>query len=362
MNLQMDTTINTLLDQGIEKGVFPGAAVAVSRVNQSGRHSFFGYAGVEDCTYREEVKRTTFFDLASLSKALSTTLVCYGLIEESRLSLDDRLDSFFEVKGEKGGITIAQLLSHSSGMPSYISYYKNYSPVSSRKNVNKITDAILAESLLYPPGSRCEYSDLGFILLGRIIEKITGTTLDNCFIRYVSRPARLENELFYIPLPSSERDKKNFASTEKCPWRGRVIRSEVHDEHCWLMGGVSGHAGLFGTVGAVLELSDLILDQWIGEKNDYPWSCMLKRGLQRQYEDQTWCLGFDTPSKQGSSAGCLISPTSVGHLGYAGTSLWIDPVRKLVIVLLTNRVHPTRKNTKIREFRPYFHTRIIEFT
>ena len=137
------------------------------------------------------------------------------------------------------------------------------------------------------------------------------------------------------------------------------MRAEVHDEHCWLMGGVAGHAGLFGDGQGVLELCYQILSQWVSGHSTYSWSHMLKSGLKRRYKEQTWALGFDTPSSVGSSAGKKISPLSVGHLGFTGTSFWIDPEKELVMVLLSNRVHPSRANTKIKKYRPYFHTKII---
>jgi CubicO group peptidase (beta-lactamase class C family) len=127
------------------------------------------------------------------------------------------------------------------------------------------------------------------------------------------------------------------------------------------MGEVAGHAGLFGTVKGVLSITEHILGQWQGikkhpniENND------LKKALERKYAERTWTCGFDTPSKKGSTSGSYFSPESVGHLGYTGTSFWIDPIEDIVVVLLTNRVHPTRENKKIREFRPLFHDTVME--
>ncbi|MCW5201302.1 serine hydrolase, partial [Desulfobulbus sp. F4] len=142
----------------------------------------------------------------------------------------------------------------------------------------------------------------------------------------------------------------------------KMIRGEVHDEHGWLLNGMAGHAGLFGTVGAVLRLCIAILDAWKEKEAgaDRSWAAFLPQGLLQQLPEQTWCLGFDTPTVGTSSSGRYFSPASVGHLGFTGTSFWIDPVKELIVVLLSNRVHPTRENIEIRRFRPHFHDAVIE--
>ncbi len=281
---------------------------------------------------------------------------------KKKIKLSDTLNTFFRgvVPENKQSITISLLLSHASGLIPYASYFASCEPKSGAENREKLVQLILREPLAYTPGSTCVYSDFGFIILGVIIEKVTGETLEDSFKKYVTEPAGLSRDILYMPSGKMSRDRKLFAATEDCPWRGRIIRGEVHDEHSWLMGGVSGHAGLFGRAGGVRLLCELILDEWLQQGKLYPWSGMLQQGLQQQHRGQTWCLGFDTPSAGGSSGGKHISARSVGHLGYAGTSFWIDPDRELVMVLLTNRVHPSRENVKIREFRPFFHDSIIE--
>ena len=140
-----------------------------------------------------------------------------------------------------------------------------------------------------------------------------------------------------------------------------MLQGEVDDEHCWLMNGVAGHAGLFGTIQGVLEMSAHILNQWQGREEHPAYSnTLLQIALTKQYSDQTWCKGFDTPSQPGSSAGEYISGKSVGHLGFTGTSFWIDPEKDMVIVLLTNRIHPTRDNEKIKKFRPLLYDAVYQ--
>ena len=359
----MDTNLRKLLVQGVEQGVFPGGAAAVSWGSGGERKRGSAFAGIKDIRYPDEtIKEDTFFDLASLSKALSTTLILYSLIEEKRIGLEDTLQDLLnlDIPKDKQGITVRHLLSHSSGLISYKPFFKSFSAERIQGNRDVLLQCILAEPLEYEKKIECQYSDLGFILLGHIIENVTGKELDLNFEERVTAPLGLEKNIFYLRGTGIGVEKKQFAATEDCPWRGRIMQAEVHDEHCWLMDGVSGHAGLFGQAGGVLSLCEEILDQWQGKGKPCSWTGMLVQGLLRQYDNQTWSLGFEGPSVQGSSGGKYLSSKSVGHLGYAGTSFWIDPDKQLVMVLLTNRVHPTRENTKIRKFRPYFHNKVIE--
>jgi len=363
MDLQMDTCIVNLLDQGVAKGVFPGAAAALSWGSGSARNRSFAVAGSKDSRNPKQlITEKTFFDLASLSKPLATTLIMYSLLAQKSITLETTLSRVFkrDIPQDKRPVTVSQLLSHSSGLIGYKPFFKKFLPEIHYENKQILLQYILEQPLEYEPGSRCLYSDLGFILLGHIIEQVTGTSLEKNFIERISIPAGVAQEIFYNPLDRSQADVKCYASTENCPWRGRIMRAEVHDEHCWLMNGVSGHAGLFGTAGGVLSLCEAVLESRQGRDESFSWSAMVVRGLEKQYPDQGWCLGFDTPSPEGSSGGNYLSPESVGHLGYTGTSFWIDPEKELIVVLLTNRVNPSRENISIRQFRPYFHDTLIQ--
>ncbi len=356
----MKKVLIKLLDEGVNKGVFPGAVAAVSKGVGRQRKDCFASVGIQDMRYPEQpMLKKTFFDLASLTKALSTTLIVYSLLYEKRIKLSDKLSLFFNCQiNEFNNINIEHLLTHSSGIKGYYPFYTMFIPENDDDHNNKILKLILNEYTIFSAGEKCLYSDFGFILLGNIIQKITGLNLQQLFLQYISNELSIDDHIFF----NTKKNiyiKKSFASTEKCPWRGRIMRGEVHDEHCWLMGGVAGHAGLFGDGQGVLELCYQILSQWVSGHSTYSWSHMLKSGLKRRYKEQTWALGFDTPSSVGSSAGKKISPLSVGHLGFTGTSFWIDPEKELVMVLLSNRVHPSRANTKIKKYRPYFHTKII---
>ncbi len=358
----------TLLGEGVQQGTFPGAAAAVIHESGPEQNLITATAGTTRLDDRARaVRPDTFFDLASLSKPLATTLLLFDSMEQGILTPASRYGELCSrpVPDEKKGITVGQLLSHSSGLPAYHPYYKDFAPVPDPDNREKLLAAILREPLAYQPGTACQYSDLGFLLLGDLLEELAQTRLDELFREQIAQPLGLEEEIFYMPLsgqPPLHRDDR-FAATESCTWRDRTLQGEVHDEHCFLLGGVSGHAGLFGTVRAVALLCGTILDTWQGKSTALPISpALLQQALRPRLPGQTWRLGFDSPSPTGyTSAGQRLSRSSIGHLGYAGTSFWIDPDHRIIIVLLTNRVHPGRENTKIRKFRPWFHDRIMEY-
>jgi CubicO group peptidase (beta-lactamase class C family) len=355
----MENILKQLLERGIKEQVFPGATAAVSCGSGADRKIWLAAAGNKDRRDQSAVTVDTIFDLASLSKALSTTLIYYSLFAENKIQPDATLADLLQeaVPSDKKQITLCSLLSHSSGFAAYQPWFQDFAPVQCQENKARLLHLILNEPLAYPSASRCLYSDLGFILLGYLAEELTGKDLAVNFRELITAPLGLEKELFYLP---DVKEQARCAATESCSWRGRMIKGEVHDEHCWLLHGVAGHAGLFGTVAGVLHLCGAILDGWQGKDIGCAWAAFLPQGLRRQYADQTWCLGFDTPSAGASSSGRYFSATSVGHLGFTGTSFWLDPVKELIVVLLTNRVHPSRDNVQIRQFRPQFHEAVVE--
>lgn len=352
----MIQTLQRLLRQGLAEQVFPGAAAAVACGTGPARQTWTAWAGVMDSRDQSQVTAATLFDLASLSKALSTTLLFYDFFAEGRLRLEDRLaDLLPDVPPDKQQITLRRLLSHSSGLAAYQPWFKTFAPVQKPDHKARLLRLILNEPMAYAPESRCLYSDLGFILLGWIVEELTGKDLAANFQERIAGPLRLGKELL---CQVSVEQRQNCAATEQCSWRGRMMRGEVHDEHCWLVNGLAGHAGLFGTVSGVLQLCGVILDNWQGERGEAvasSWAAFLSQGLQPQLSGQTWCLGFDRPTPGSSSSGRHFSAQSVGHLGFTGTSFWIDPEQELIVILLSNRVHPSRENSRICQFRPWFH-------
>ncbi len=365
MKNQLNIYIEEACGKGLDQGVFSGFSAGVS-VYKNGLHNrgvlSGGWTRFDEVGHK--IQRETLFDLASLTKPLCTTLCVLHLIATGKLGWNDSLLSFFDIKkpAEKENIKIRHLLNHSSGFPSYKPYYEKFSSEYSKENKIDLIQKIVQESLEYSPGSCCRYSDLGFILLGALVEKIAGMSLENVYRDFIIDPLRLSSAPCFLPLAQQTPvEKRLIAATEFCGWRKKQIQGEVHDEHSWLMGGVAGHAGLFGSIEGVLTLCELILDIWKdrAEHPAFP-NALLHWALETKHPLESWCLGFDTPSPGRSSSGTHFSPRSVGHLGFSGTSFWIDPEKDIVIVLLTNRIYPTRTNTKIKQFRPFFHDYLME--
>ncbi len=362
---QLEKHLEPIFTNAIEKEFFSGAVAAISFYKKGVKKRLIkSYGRTRNDEKGEKVTAGTVFDLASLTKPLCTTLCVLSLIENCKIKWTSELKSLIKDKTAPylKKIKIEQLLSYSSGLKDYKPFFNDYEAKYSEKSKKQIIKKILLEPLVYEPGKKYLYSDLGFMLLGEIIEKVSGKELDRYFTEKIIRPLQLEKSIFFRPFSIvAEKYEKKYAATEICPWRNRLLQGEVHDEHCWLIGGVAGHAGLFGTIGGVLSLTEHILDQWQGRSNHPSYSnVLLQHALNKKYPGETWGMGFDRPSAQGSSAGKYLSASSIGHLGYTGTSFWIDPERELVVVLLTNRVHPTRKNEQIKEFRPLFHNTVIE--
>jgi CubicO group peptidase (beta-lactamase class C family) len=262
------------------------------------------------------------------------------------------------------------LLDHSSGLAGWRPYYERVCSADGEirpatlKGQEAVRRMVAAEAPEVLPGSRALYSDLNFILLDWILERINGHPTDVLFAEWLAEPIKLES-LFFVDLKSPvkaarARRGRAFAATERCPWRGRILIGEVHDENTYAMGGVSGHAGLFGTIRDVAAMADAWLDSFLHSGGFFD------QGLAKQFWQKsdvpgsTRALGFDTPSPRASQAGGLFGPRTVGQLGFTGTSLWIDPDREMIVVLLTNRVHPTRENGTIKQFRPALHERVAE--
>lgn len=357
--------LEPLLKNGLEKGVFSGAAVGVySNLESREEKVILCHGKTTKKEKGRDIQKTTFFDLASLTKPLCTVLSCLHLIYAKKIQLESKILELVEVTNKEPleGIQIKHLLSHSSGLKAYIPFYKNFDPVQRKENKKRLVDLICSEKAENKPGVKSVYSDLGYILLGEVIENISGSRLDTFFTTKITKPLGLENELLFLPIESlSERNNENTAATQLCRWRKRMLQGEVDDEHSWLMNGVAGHAGLFGTIKGVMNICIHILNQW-KEREVHPayTNSLLQQALKRQHFNQTWCMGFDTPSARGSSSGSLFSANSVGHLGFTGTSFWIDLEKEIVITLLTNRVHPDRSNEKIKKFRPLLHDTVMK--
>ncbi len=329
-------------------------------VSREGRVEFacaYGYANIFTA---KPVTLNTAFDLASLTKPLATGLAVMNLMARGRLDLEQNIASVLPafVDSGKDEIRLYQLLSHTSGLPDYQPYYKEISGLSWRIRKPSLRRLLVEEPLVGLPGRERVYSDLGFMILEWIVEAAAGTGLD-CFVyENIYRPLGIES-LFFTDSLKGHRRECDFAATELCPWRGRLLEGMVHDDNAYSAGGVGGHAGLFGTAG---DVHSLLFELFRGYENDP--ACFFPPDLVREFLTPRTCfqgcLGFDQPSAEGSSSGRYFSKHSVGHLGFTGTSFWMDLSRSIIIILLTNRVHPRRDNCKIKAFRPVVHDRIMQ--
>jgi CubicO group peptidase (beta-lactamase class C family) len=275
----------------------------------------------------------TLFDIASLTKPLSTATLAMMAIEEGALALDDR---------PRQDVTVAELLTHSSGLPAWKLLGSTRAEV-----LRTVAD----EPLASPPGTVARYSDLGFILLGVTVENALGDMLDTLFARRIAGPLGIGTGF-------GPRDAAVCAPTEG------ELRGVVHDENARAMGGVAGHAGLFSTARDVSRIVHALVAAWHGVRSTstprlLPSARVRQLWTPSGVAGSTWCFGWDRPSATGSSAGERWPKDGVGHLGFTGCSAWIDPARARWVVLLTNRVHPTRANEAIKQFRPAIHDAII---
>jgi CubicO group peptidase (beta-lactamase class C family) len=293
---------------------------------------------------------TTIYDLASLTKVVGLTTVVMMLVEKGKLDLDAPVTRYVpEFTAGGDSVSVRQLLTHSSGLPAWLPLYRE---VHSRAEMFARVNATALEAA---PGSRMVYSDLGAILLTEIVERIAGQRLDRLLERRVFQPLGMRDTRFNPPA----RLRSRIAPTENDPWRGRVLRGEVHDENAAAMGGVSGHAGLFSTAADLVRFAQMMLRG--GRAPAGP-----RGGARPRLLDSATiaafttvqnpalsgrALGWDTPTP-GSSAGTRLTARAYGHTGFTGTSMWIDPGQDLFVILLTNRVHPTRQNEQILAIRP----------
>jgi len=361
--------IQSALDRAVADNVFPGAVLAVRHRERP--VAYFAAGRLSTSPPGSPVTPSTYYDLASLTKPLATVTSLAILIQNAHCRLEDRvIDHLPECGGTPiGSATLRHLLTHASGLPGWRGYYERLavrgaipSSIEERASAKQaMLNLIQAESLVYERGTRSLYSDLGFMLLGFIIEHCSRQSL-NVFLKdHILKSLTGVQVEFVLQeriqdfLDKMAQHGGGVAPTEVDSWRGRLLCGEVHDENAAALGGEAGHAGLFGSVDAVLAISGIWRRAYHGR------AAILDQGLVRDFTRRqdpagvaSWALGWDTPLRP-SSVGQYFSTRSFGHLGYTGTSIWIDPEQELEVVLLSNRVHPTRKNEAIRNFRPMIH-------
>ncbi|MFZ0739449.1 MAG: glycoside hydrolase family 3 N-terminal domain-containing protein [Candidatus Acidiferrales bacterium] len=346
-----------ILDAAVADKAFPGGVLAVGYQNELALHPFgrFTYADTSPAVTAE-----TIYDVASLTKPVVTTTAVMLLVEDHRLDIDLPVSRYLPdwTKAAsvdpnptwRAKVTVRNLLLHTSGLPAHRDFYKDVD------GKDKVLARVLSEPLVAAPGTKVEYSDLGFILLGEIVERLTGLDLDSFAADSIFEPLGMAHSMFSPP----KRMRSAIPPTEKdTEYREKLLQGEVDDANASAMGGVAGHAGLFSTAGDLAIFAQLMLNGGI-----YAHQRILTRATIEQFTtrvpigDSARALGWDVPVEP-SSTGRYFSARTYGHNGFTGTSLWIDPEKNLFVILLTNRVYPSAENIKIRQVRPALHDAVI---
>jgi CubicO group peptidase (beta-lactamase class C family) len=330
-------SVARVLDRAVADSAFPGAISVVG--TRDGTITSYAVGRIDWPANAPAPDENTMWDIASLTKVVGMTTAMMQLVEQDRVELDAPVARYLpEFVGEgKERVTVRHLLTHSSGLPAWRALYKEAS------NADPALALVFQTPLDTVPGARMMYSDLGAILLGKIVERVSGEPLDVYIARHITRPLGM-TATTYRPDTSL---RPRIAPTEFDPWRQRHIRGEVHDENAYMLGGVSGHAGLFSTAADLTRFARMMLG---GGTLDG--ARIVRASTIAQFtavQDPTLshrALGWETPSGQ-NSAGHRMSARAFGHTGFTGTSLWIDPERGVFVLLLTNRVNPSRQNTRI---------------
>jgi CubicO group peptidase (beta-lactamase class C family) len=361
--------LDEIVSGGIINGYFPGAQLIIGNNNDIIYSKCYG-----NFTYDESspvVTDESIFDLASVTKVVATNSAIMKLYEQNKFSLSDRVSTHIPEFGNNGkeNITILNLLVHNSGLIAFVPFYKKYT------SRGEVIQAIYNIGLDYTPESKTVYSDLNAILLGLIVEKISGKDLNDYCKENIFKPLGMNSTMF-IP---EENLRGKIAPTEfDNYWRYRLLQGEVHDETTSILGGISGNAGLFSNAKDLYKFMKVMLNEG---KYYKPYSqaseeerlfdaytvTLFTRKYDGVYYENSRALGWDTKPVQTSSknripCGELISENCFGHTGYTGTSVWCDKDRNLIIIFLTNRVYPSRSSTGIRDIRPEIHNAAIHIT
>ncbi|HYE57258.1 MAG TPA: serine hydrolase domain-containing protein [Rhodothermales bacterium] len=336
--------VDSLLDASIRDRAFPGASVAIGigpdtrLLTAAGRFTYERWAA--------PVTTSSPFDMASLTKVIATTTAAMLLYERNQLDLDVPLARYLPEleRTNKRSVTVRQVMTHSAGLRPFISFHTQ--GVTTR---DRLIQAVLADSLVYAPGTDTRYSDFGFILLGLAIERITGLPLDQFTARDIWGPLGM-TQTHFRPVGRTPGHEVVVPTEVDTLYRRRLVQGEVHDETAWTLGGVAGHAGLFSTAEDLAKFAAMLAtDGRLPDGRQFLRPQTIRTFVTRAglVSGSTRAIGWDTRSETGySSAGTKFGPRSYGHTGFTGTSLWVDPDRGLWVVLLANRVYPTRNNNK----------------
>ena len=349
--------LNKLMEAAITDSAWPGGVLLATK---EGR--IFYHQGHGNHTYEKKtpVRSSDIFDLASITKVIATTSAVMKLFDQRKLDLDKTVVSYLpEFKGEqsryfkhKRSITIRHLLTHTSGLPPFKRYFKMDGRIQTR------LDSVFNTEPIYALGDSTVYSDVGLITLGKLVERINGSSLDEFIDSLIFKPLGMKTTFFNPPKVKLHR----ILPTEIDP-DGNLVHGYVHDENAYSLGGVTGHAGLFSTAKDLSIFSQMMLNGGL-----YGWTRIFRSSTVKLFtgranvaEKSSRCLGWDSPEGE-ASGGVFLSDSSFGHNGFTGTSLWIDPENEMIVILLTNAVHPDRKmkNPKYFEWRQRIHSATYE--
>ena len=348
-----------LLNAAVADSAWPGGVLLAARDGKIFIHEAFGYH-----TYARQrpTARDDIFDLASITKVVATTSAVMRLVDSGHIRLDDKVVSYLpkfrgperEQTRLKSSVTIRHLLTHTSGLPPFRLYYRIPGTVENR------LDSIYATPLDTPPETRYNYSDIDLILLGRLVERLTGQALDAYVDSAVFGPLGMNSTCFKPPASLMKRIVPTEVDAEG---REGVIHGTVHDGNAFSLGGVAGHAGLFSTAADLAVFSQMMLNKGIYRDSliFQPETVELFTRRAGLVPGSSRCLGWDSPADE-ATAGIYASANSFGHNGYTGTSLWIDPDNQIFVILLTNAVHPYRewKYPKYFDWRQRIHSAVYE--
>ena len=373
--------VDRALDKAIEGAQIPGAVI-LAQMPKAGEVMEFqtvrGMAVVQP--ERIPMARETVFDLASLTKPIATTTSVLLLVAEGRLELDAPVAKVLPAFAErdKEEVTLRQLLTHSSGLRPWRGFHETLLKkerktgerlIGTAEGRDWILDRVIRSALVHEPGAAAVYGDLDFIVLGAVVEAVSGQSFDVFCQQRILDPLGLGDTRFHSQLRVGGDDApaaiphdrlRQIAASESCPWRDRILWGEVHDPNAAAMGGVAGHAGLFSTADDVMKFAKVWLDVWHGRSDLLPQDAVREFSKRQDAPvGSDWALGWDTPTVGQSSSGTHFSETSIGHLGFTGTSMWIDLEKEAIVVMLTNRVHLIAKKSRF-ELRPIVHDFVMD--
>ncbi len=393
--------VREMLAQGVEDQVFPGAVLLVGKQGEVvffesvGQKYVPEYAPINHADPRPTSAMTvdTVFDIASLTQPIITASLIMTLVEQGKIKLDERVTRYipgFGVFG-KSEIKIRHLLEHSSGLIHWHPFFEDLIDLNSSSRLgilasrtakDYVYNAVHKLNAKHKPSTRQIFSDIGYIILGELIETLTGYPLEKAAQRFLIQPLKMRNTSF-IDLSLIKRGTLStvpdlVAPTEFCPWRKRVICAEVHDDNAWAMGGISGHGGCFSTAEDLHMYACHLLAAYFGESSFasrrtvreflYPWTSLDADEVQFEHDvrgmrDQDryrWRYGWEGACDDNGMDQAHFSPFAVGHSGFTGCSLWLEPESGVDIILLSNRIHPTRNNKLMKTYRPLLHEAVIE--